>query len=146
MKITEAHPADAPVLADMAVRLWPENDLEEMRAEFEALTVDPDVRLFISHAEDEITGFAQCQLRHDYVEGTSTSPVGYLEAVFVHERWRRQGHARALVSACEQWSRIRGCREFASDCSLENTVSYNFHMALNFIEANRIICFTRRLD
>ena len=30
-------------------------------------------------------GFAQCQLRRDYVEGTKTSPVGYPEGIFVAE-------------------------------------------------------------
>ena len=29
------------------------------------------------------TGFAQGQLRYDYVEGTDNSPVGCLEGIFV---------------------------------------------------------------
>ena len=90
-------------------------------------------------------GFAQCQLRRDYVEGCDTTPVGYLEGVFVEEPHRRRGAARALVDACQDWARQQGCREFASDCELDNTGSLRFHLGVGFEEANRIICFTKRL-
>jgi len=85
------------------------------------------------------------QLRHDYVEGTSTSPVGYLEGIYVRPAYRKQGMARKLVSACEAWAREKGCREFASDCLLDNRDSLAFHLALGFMEAGRIICFTKDL-
>ncbi len=90
-------------------------------------------------------GFAQCQLRRDYVEGTESSPVGYLEGIFVEESARGGGVAKALLSACEKWAGEQGCREFASDCELSNAVSLAFHLALGFQEANRIICFTKKL-
>ena len=90
-------------------------------------------------------GFAQCQLRQDYVEGTESSPVGYLEGVFVEESHRNSGYARSLLAACEQWAREQGCSEFASDCELTNTQSLAFHLHCGFREANRIICFTKKL-
>ena len=39
----------------------------------------------------------------------------------------------------------KGCREFASDCELDNEVSLKFHLKVGFAEANRIICFTKQL-
>ena len=39
----------------------------------------------------------------------------------------------------------KGCSEFASDCELDNTNSFNFHMAMDFEEANRVICFRKEL-
>ena len=38
-----------------------------------------------------------------------------------------------------------GCREFASDCQIDNIGSLRFHKAMKFAEANRIICFTKEL-
>ena len=38
-----------------------------------------------------------------------------------------------------------GCSEFASDCELGNVDSFKFHMAMRFDEANRIICFKKRI-
>ena len=90
-------------------------------------------------------GFAQCQLRRDYVEGTETSPVGYLEGIYVVEECRKKGIAGALLDACESWAREKGCAEFASDCELENAQSLRFHLSMGFEEANRIICFTKKL-
>ena len=91
-------------------------------------------------------GFAQCQLRHDYVEGTASSPVGYLEGIFVAPAYQKQGIARALLASCEKWAKEQGCVEFASDCELSNTNSLRFHLSMGFEEANRIICFTKTLQ
>ena len=90
-------------------------------------------------------GFAQCSLRNDYVEGCSHSPVGYLEGIFVLENYRQKGISRQLLLSCETWAKKQGCREFASDCELDNTQSLSFHLACGFEEANRIICFTKKL-
>jgi aminoglycoside 6'-N-acetyltransferase I len=39
-----------------------------------------------------------------------------------------------------------GCKEFASDCKLENTESLRFHLKIGFEEAGRIICFKKDLE
>ncbi len=132
-------------VADLAGRLW-EHPAEDMTADFSALLENPDAALFAAKAGVEVIGFSQCQLRHDYVEGTSSSPVGYLEGIFVDEAHRKQGVAAALLEACEAWARSRGCREFASDCELDNVQSQKFHAAMHFEEANRIVCFTKQLS
>ena len=79
------------------------------------------------------------------MEGTETSPVGYLEGVWVKETERMQGIARELVSACGQWAKDRGCSEFASDCELTNTGSQAFHRAIGFEEANRLVAYVRKI-
>ena len=106
---------------------------------------NPNAAFFLAYAEETPIGFAQCQLRHDYVEGTESSPVGYLEGIYVADEYRKQGVARELLSACESWAKAKGCTEFASDCELDNTHSLRFHLNVGFEEANRIICFTKKL-
>ena len=144
MMIRKAKMDDAPALARLSLKLWPEHEMEEMIREFEALLVDENVALFLAEEESE-AGFAQCQLRRDYVEGTQSSPVGYLEGIFVEEAYRSRGCARELLAACESWAREKGCVEFASDCELGNNMSLAFHLSVGFEEANRIICFTKKL-
>ena len=103
--------------------------------------------VFYMYLDGEVpVGFAQCQLRFDYVEGTDSSPVGYLEGIFVTENYRKKGIAKQLVNACEQWSIENGCTEFASDCEITNVESYNFHMKIGFQEEARIICFRKNLE
>ena len=143
--IIKAKETDAAVLAQLAVILWSGHTTDEMEAEFSALLKNDDATCFIKFNGENAVGFAQCQLRHDYVEGTETSPVGYLEGIFVLPDYRRRGFARELLSACEQWAKGRGCAEFASDCELGNSDSFRFHIATGFSEANRIICFKKNL-
>ena len=100
---------------------------------------------FLAYEADKPVGFAQCQLRHDYVEGTETSPVAYLEGIYVKETFRELGFASQLMKSCEDWARAEGCVEFASDCEIDNTESLAFHLKLGFKEANRIICFSKYL-
>ena len=119
--------------------------MEAMCAEFAELIAKPDAAFFLAYAEETAVGFAQCQLRYDYVEGTETSPVGYLEGIYVADGYRKQGFARELLQACEAWAKAKGCREFASDCELDNAKSLQFHLNMGFEEANRIICFTKKL-
>ena len=145
MTIRKAAQTDAAEVAKLACLLWPDHSVQEMEEEFSALIAKEDAAVFLAEGEGEAVGFAQCQLRRDYVEGTTSSPVGYLEGIFVREEYRRRGVAKALLAACEAWSREMGCTEFASDCELTNYESYRFHLALGFLEANRIICFTKRI-
>ena len=143
--IRKANETDAGILGTLACLLWPDHTPEEMEEEFAAMLSRPDAAVFLSEAEGEPIGFAQCQLRRDYVEGTDSSPVGYLEGIFVREEYRRRGIAKSLLKACEGWAQQKGCGEFASDCELTNYDSFRFHLALGFLEANRIICFTKKL-
>lgn len=137
--------ADAGSIAEMAVKLWPGHTVEELKKEFEDIISGGKGAVFLLVLEGQPAGFAQCQLRNDYVEGTGSSPVGYLEGIFIEPDFRRKGHARELLSACEDWARKQGCTEFASDCELDNRDSLAFHLNMGFAEANRIICFTKKL-
>ena len=141
----KATPDDAKIGAKIAVRLWPEHRPEELEAEFESILPNEDCAVYLYEQAGRAIGFAQCGLRHDYVEGTETSPVGYLEGIYVANAYRNRKIASALLAACEDWTRQQGCTEFASDCELTNADSLRFHLATGFTEANRIICFVRKL-
>ena len=143
--IYRATEKDVAELAALAVQLWNDHDENELRDEFAEYIKSGTAQLFIACEDGIAAGFAQCQLRRDYVEGTSSSPVGYLEGIFVSEEYRGREIARELLGECEKWAKENGCSEFASDCELTNSTSLAFHLAVGFEEANRIICFTKKL-
>ena len=145
MEIRLAEKKDLPILAALACGLWPHHSVGEMAEGFGGIVGSPDAAVYLALEGGNALGFAQCQLRHDYVEGTESSPVGYLEGIYVAEGFRQQGIAKVLLAACESWARGKGCAEFASDCELTNTESLRFHLNVGFQEANRIICFTKKL-
>ena len=141
--IKNASKEDFLILAEMALKIWGNYSLDELKLEFEEIVDDPSSICLIKYIDDIPAGFANASLRCDYVEGTESSPVGYLEGIYVKDNYRLNGIGRELVEACEKWSNTKGCVEFASDCELTNTASLNFHLSLDFIEANRIICFKK---
>ena len=145
MTIRQATPEDLEAFIRLALLLWPDHEFSDLAADLAPLLEDPAAAVLLCECDGRAVGFAQCQLRRDYVEGCETSPVGYLEGVFVEAGHRRQGVAAALVAACQDWARAQGCREFASDCELDNIGSLRFHLSVGFEEAGRVICFTKKL-
>ena len=143
--VKKATKQDCGILAQLAVQMWDSHGAEELEAEFAGMLENEQAVFFLQYVDGLPVGFVQCGLRRDYVEGTESSPVGYLEGIFVREDYRSHGYAKALLSACEDWAKEMGCSEFASDCELDNDTSFRFHMAMGFEEANRIICFRKKL-
>jgi aminoglycoside 6'-N-acetyltransferase I len=105
MKIEKAQQRHLDAVTNLALKLWPAHDYEELRQEMGETLSQPDAAFFLAFDGETPVGFAQCQLRRDYVEGTENSPVGYLEGIFVAEDYRRQGIARTLLRACENWAK-----------------------------------------
>ena len=143
--IRQATTQDASAVAALSLQLWPAHTPEEMTAEFATLLASPEAAVFLAEEGDAAVGFAQCQLHHDYVEGASQSPTGYLEGVYVAPSHQHRGVARALLAACEAWAKAQGCAEFASDCKIDNVASLAFHLHTGFEEAGRIIHFIKTL-
>lgn len=145
IRFKKAAAGNAYDIATLAAKMWTSHTVEDLAEGFAAAINDPDGAVFLMTDSDKAVGFAQCGLRHDYVEGTHGSPVGYLEGIFVEESYRKQGCAKQLLDCCEQWAKKKACTEFASDCELDNEVSRQFHLGSGFREANRIICFVKKI-
>jgi len=128
--------------AALCVALWPDNTPEDM---LEERANDELPNEYLYYEKNEAVAFISLSLRNDYVEGTESSPVGYLEGIYVKPQYRGCGVALKLVEFAKEWSLKHGCSELASDCELENEDSRLFHGKVGFTEANRIICFTMNL-
>ncbi|MER2063044.1 MAG: aminoglycoside 6'-N-acetyltransferase [Alkalibacterium sp.] len=144
-KIKKANDHHIEQISELAHLLWPEENLDVLKKEMAHFHLDSTAELFVCEQDEEILGFAHVQLRYDYVEGTRSSPVGYLEGIYVRKSFRHLGIGRQLVEVCEDWSRFMNASEFASDVELTNTHSAEFHESLGFKEMNRIICYTKPL-
>lgn len=145
MKVKQASLDEVLEVARLALVLWPHHSMHAIALEISEMIQHQQGAYFLAYDENETIGFAQINLRHDYVEGTKSTPVGYLEGIFVVESHRQQGVAKQLLVACENWAIEQGCEELASDCELSNEESLNFHRCVGFEEANRIICFRKAL-
>ncbi len=91
--------------------------------------------------DDEFVGMLSLSIRNDYVEGTNSSPVGYIEGIYIKNDYRNKGIAKKFINFAKKWAIDNNCFELASDCELGNPDSYEFHKKMGFEEANRIVCF-----
>lgn len=144
--IAPATRADAADWLAMRLALWPDS-AGEHEAEIEALLARPEdtVTLIARGPDGTAQGFVEAGLRRDYVNGCDTSPVAFLEGIFVRPEARRSGVARLLVSAVEAWARQQNCTEFASDAAPDNFASLDMHRALGFAETERVVFFRKVL-
>lgn len=138
-------PSDRREWLRMRHSLWPDAGEENEREIDAFLSGGQDQAVFVvDRGGGRLGGFLEAGLR-PYAEGCDTSPVGYIEGWWVDDDLRRQGVGGALVQAAEAWARDQGLREMASDCTLENAVSYQAHLALGYEETGRVICFRKQV-
>lgn len=129
----------------LRLRLWPQvSEAEHSRDMAEALARGHFVRVALG-ANGSAIGFVEASKRTDYVNGTNSSPVAFLEGLYVEPGSRRKGVARVLVASVEAWASAEGCTELASDSPLENVTAHAAHRALGFEETERVVYFRRAL-
>lgn len=142
--IEKARKEDVKALSVLAGKLY-ETPAEPLVDEFNELLANKNALILVLKIDNKIEGFAQIQLRYDYVEGCETSPVGYLEGIYITKQHCRNGHGTQMVEQGKAWAKDKGCREFASDTELNNKNGYLFHTKTGFKETNRLITFKQDL-
>ncbi len=143
--IRQATKKDYEEVSKLANKLWINSNLDELKQEYLKVLSSSKASIFIYYKNNEPVAFIDCRLRYDYVEGAKTSPVAYIEGIYVNDNYRHQGIARQLIDTSEKWARDHGCCELASDCEFNNHDSYNFHIKAGFNEVNKVVCFLKKL-
>lgn len=133
--------------SELRSRLWPQTSDDGHASEIAHICSNPDrLSAFVAYNDAaEPVGFVEAAARTDYVNGTSSSPVGFIEGIYVVPNARHRGVGRALVRAAEAWARTMGCREMASDARIENDAGHAFHRAVGFAETQRVVYFRKDL-
>jgi aminoglycoside 6'-N-acetyltransferase I len=125
--------------------LWPDvSETEHLAGMLDAVARGHYVRLAVA-ADGSALGFVEASKRTDYVNGTSSSPVAFLEGLYVVPAARQKGIARTLVRSVITWALQEGCSELASDALLDNPSAHLVHCALGFEETERVVYFRQVL-
>jgi aminoglycoside 6'-N-acetyltransferase I len=130
---------------DMRAKLWPGYPLEGPHELASRLKRGDYLVLIARNGAHEPAGFAEAAIRGDFVNGCESSPVVFLEGIYVEPAARRNGLAREMNDAVAAWGREKGCSEYASDALLANTESHAMHAALGFEETERVVYFRKPL-
>lgn len=124
--------------------LWPDSAANASH-EIQTILSTPDRYLVLVFTDENgvAVGFAEASIRTDYVNGTHSSPVAFLEGLYVKPDSRGQDIARQLVAGVQDWAGEMGCTELASDALVGNEGSHKMHEALGFEETERVVYFLK---
>ncbi|ENT4450416.1 cryptic aminoglycoside N-acetyltransferase AAC(6')-Iy/Iaa [Salmonella enterica] len=144
MKIRQMNKTDLEYWRELRKKLWPTHPDDAHLADGEEILQADHLASFLAIDDGVAMGFADASIRYDYVNGCDSSPVAFIEGIFVLPSCRQRGIAKQLIAAVQQWGVNKGCREMASDTSPENTISQKVHQALGFEETERVIFYRKR--
>jgi aminoglycoside 6'-N-acetyltransferase I len=143
VRCTDKHVSD---WLSLRCELWPDASEAALRDELATVLRKSSYAGFLAMSpSDEVLGFAEAALRNDYVNGCTSSPVVFLEGIYVRPFARGTGVARALCQAVEAWGQAHGCTEIASDAEIHNVESQAMHKSLGFTETERVVFFRKAI-
>lgn len=143
-----ADPRDLACWLRLRRALWPDSTEGEHQEEIDRFFAgdgrEPMAVLLAEDADGHAVGLAELSIRA-YAEGCETDRVAFVEGWFVVPEARGRGVGRALIAAAEEWGRLQGCRELASDAEADDQDSAAAHAALGFTEVGLVRCFRKDL-
>lgn len=125
-------------------KLWDITD-EEVKEHWNSI-ISSSKEANIGCFKDKLIGFVQVSLRSDYVAGTNSSPVGYIEGIFVEEKYRKQHIGSLLLKEAEKYAVKNGCTEMGSDLEIANEISLKFHIENGYIERERVVVLSKKIN
>ena len=130
----------------MGLLFWEKHPEEKIKKEFQEILHSKKEAAFIARDNyNTPLGFVNIAVRNDYVEGSKTNPVGYIEGIYVRKEYRKKGVAKQLIKESEKWFIKKGVKEMGSDAEINNTVSHAFHKSFGFKKGETLIHYIKKL-
>ena len=117
----------------------------DMMHECEYYLRDGTVAGFLYCWKDDYVGFVNVSVRPNFSDPAVRAPMGFIETIFVREDSRRNGFARELIRAAEDYCLQNGCRQLSSDSLIVNYVSHKFHESCGFREKGRVVFYVKEI-
>ena len=145
VSIRKATESDKSDWIRLRKELWPECPEDRHLMEVDLVLSSNGVVLVADNSSSKLIGFAEISIRSDHVEGTTESPVPYLEGWYVDAEYRSTGVGKSLIQTAEEFALQAGYKELASDAELTNITSIKIHKKIRFEEVERTVHFVKSL-
>lgn len=137
--------ADLAEWARLRQALWPDGSVEEHAGEIAAALPEGILRGYLVIGEDErAVGFAEVSIRR-YANGSTQSPVPFLEGIWIVPEQRQHGIGGLLIERISADCAAEGFVELCSDAEIDNLVSHHAHESWGFAETERVVYFRKPL-
>lgn len=98
---------------------------------------------FVTDDNNHVLGLVELSSRN-IVDGCLSSPVAYLEGLYLKSEYRGKGWGKEVIKIVLDWCRAEGFSELATDTELTNIDAQGFYQAVGFEETDRVVEF--RMD
>ena len=112
--------------------------------EMKSVEQSKDRIVYLMHDNDRAIGMLELALRN-FVDGCLSSPVAYLEGIYLLPEYQRMGLSSLMMKKVKEWALNQGCTELASDAELNNLPSQKFHIKAGFQETYRVVEYKMNL-
>jgi len=99
---------------------------------------------FLTNENNNIIGFVELSARN-VVDGCLSSPVAYIEGLYIEAEYRGKGAGKKAIEAIHKWCKINGFTELAADAELSNLNAQIFFNAVGFKETYRVVEFCTKV-
>jgi len=100
---------------------------------------------FLTDADGTLLGLVELSSRN-IVDGCLSSPVAYIEGLYLKPEYRHQGLGKEVIQLLRSWCRERSFSELATDTQLANEAAQRFYRAAGFQETDRVVEFRIQID
>lgn len=145
VEINRASNENLDQLTDLAFALWPNNEKDIIKSDFVYIIGHLSNKVLLAKSDEDYIGFIHMSIRSGFVEGANTTPVGYVEGIYVKPDFRRKGVAKELYHAGIEWLKSKKCTQIGADIGIYNDMCPDFYIGMGFKEVNRIICYINNI-
>jgi aminoglycoside 6'-N-acetyltransferase I len=146
MPIIQTTTQTLPRFTELSCLLFPDDGYDELYGIYsKSFQTDKEFG-FLYQKNGGYVAMMHLSIRTDYVNGTDTSPVVYVEAIYILPEHRKLGIGRELITFAETFAKQKNITQLASDCLLDNRDSELFHKSCGFREEERVICFVKDVN
>jgi aminoglycoside 6'-N-acetyltransferase I len=145
VNIRKVRSSDRESWKRMRKALWPDCLENRHELEIDQILSSNGIVLIAEFSSSDLVGFVEISIRSDHVEGTTITPIPYLEGWYVDPEYRGQRIGKALIGAAEDFALQAGFTELASDTEINNHTGIEMHIRLGFRETGRTVHFLKSL-
>ena len=139
MKLIDIDKADFDLWKIMRTELY--SGVDDLFHEQEMLAIHKNrnwICRFIANDDGRKIGLVELSLRN-IVDGCLSSPVAYLEGLYLAPDYRGQGVGKEVIKILLSWCTSEGLKELATDTELKNEKAQKFYQSIGFEEVDRVV-------
>jgi len=146
MKLIPIKQQDFQLWGQYRLALYSAQKEEDNESEMGAIHQDDNwFCRFIENDAGKVIGMVELSLRN-IVDGCSSSPVPYLEGLYLEEAERGKGLGAQILQMLIDWCKGQGYTEFATDAEIVNQRAQMFYENAGFEVIDRVVEYRLELN